>query len=174
MGKEKKLLIIIDVQNFFINKYTKEIPQRIADFLKKNGSKYYFIAFTKYLNDKKSPFYKKLKFRECLGGEQVKIAQELKEFVSKDNLFTKSTYSAFQNKSLTSFIKKHKINKIEICGLTSDGCVLATAFEGFDLGFDIKVLKDLTGTCWGPEEFNQSCLNLIGYKIDPSLLKLDK
>lgn len=166
----KKLLIIIDVQNFFINKYTKEIPKRISNYLQEKGASYDFIVFTKYVNDKNSSSYKKLNFKDCLGGEQIKISKELENFISKNNVFIKNTYSAFQNKRLVSLIKKYKINKIDLCGLTSDGCVLATAFDGFDRGFDVSVLKNLVGTCWGPEKFNQACLELIGYKIDPSVL----
>ncbi len=165
----KKLLIIIDVQNFFINNYTKEIPKKISDYLQEKRTFYDFIVFTKYVNDKNSPSYKKLNFKDCLGGEQIKIVKELENFISKNNVFIKKTYSAFQNKQIVSLIKKYKINKIDLCGLTSDGCVLATAFDGFDRGFDITVLKDLVGTCWGPEKFNQACLELIGYKIDHSV-----
>lgn len=170
----KKALIVIDVQNFFINKYTKEIPQKIKSYLQDKKSTYDFVVFTQYVNNKKSPAYNKLNFKECLGGEQIEIVRELEDFVSKDNVFIKNTYSAFQNKRLSDFIKKQKINKIDLCGLTSDGCVLATAFDGFDRGFDITVLKDLVGTCWGPEKFNQACLELIGYKIDPTVLDFNK
>lgn len=174
MAKEKRLLFVIDVQNFFINEYTKEIPKKINSYLQEKKSDYDFIIFTKFINRKVSPFYKKLNFKDCLAGEQIEIAEELKCSISKNNLFIKNTYSAFQNKKILSFVKKHKVNKIDLCGLTSDGCVLATAFDGFDRNFDVKVLRDLTGTCWGPEKFNQVCLDLIGYKIDPSIISINK
>jgi nicotinamidase-related amidase len=31
-----------------------------------------------------------------------------------------------------------------ICGIDSDACVLATAFEAFDLGYHVKINFDLT------------------------------
>lgn len=45
----KKLLLIIDVQNNFINHNTKNIPLKIEKLIKKN--KFDYIAYTKFIND---------------------------------------------------------------------------------------------------------------------------
>ncbi|HCR80872.1 MAG TPA: hypothetical protein DIV47_00085 [Candidatus Pacebacteria bacterium] len=31
-----------------------------------------------------------------------------------------------------------------MCGIDTDACVLASAYEAFDLGYEVKVLKDLS------------------------------
>jgi len=43
-------------------------------------------------------------------------------------------------------LSEHKISKFFFCGLCLDACVLASAFEVFDLGFDFEILFDLTGS----------------------------
>lgn len=167
----KKILIIIDPQKAFINEHTKGLPERIKNYLNKNKSEFDFVLFTKFINKPNSPFTKKLGYKQCSSDSDSEIVDELKKFITNDNLFIKETYSVFKSKKILNFIKKNKIKKISLCGLTSDGCVLASAFEGFDLGFDVGVIKELTGTCWGDEKFNKNMIELMGYKIDPKLLK---
>lgn len=58
-----KAIVIIDVQNIFINNKTKDIPKKIADHLENN--KYDYIIFTRFINDKNSQIYKKLKWNKC-------------------------------------------------------------------------------------------------------------
>lgn len=57
----KKLLLIIDVQNNFINHNTKNIPLKIEKLIKKN--KFDYIAYTKFINDINSRFYKVLNYK---------------------------------------------------------------------------------------------------------------
>jgi nicotinamidase-related amidase len=44
------------------------------------------------------------------------------------------------------FLSQNKISKLFFCGLDLDACVLASAFEAFDLGFDFEIFYDLSGS----------------------------
>ena len=167
---EKSLLLVVDLQECFINDHTKEIPTKIKQYLVKNKNNFDFVAFTKFVNKPGSNFVKLLGWRECLAPKGCEIAKELLGFVNKKNTFEKQAYSAFKSKKLLSFIKKNKIRKIFICGLNTDACILATAFEGFDLGFETRVLKPLCGTMWGPRDYNDLMLKVLGHKIDNKIL----
>lgn len=167
----KKALFVIDVQKIFINDFTKEIPAKIKGYLLKNKEKYDFLIFTKFINKPTSNFFKQLKWRKCTVGNKTEIVAELRQFINKKNLFEKNTYSAFKCRRVLNFIKKNGIKKIYLCGLNTDACILASAFDGFDMGFEIRILKKLTNTYWGPEKFNDWVIKLLGYKIDPHLLK---
>lgn len=164
-----KLLIIIDVQKFFINNFTKDLPKKIRSFLLEKKNNFDFIIFFKFVNNQNSNFTKKLVFNRCLTPEESELVDELKEFVNDDNLFVKDTYSVFKSKDLLQFIKNNQITKIVLCGLNSDGCLLASAFDGFDLGFDIEIIKELTGNSWG--NYNDFMIKILGHKIDPNLLQ---
>lgn len=170
-NNRKKLLVVIDVQNCFVNDFSHDIPIKIRDYLLMNKSSYDFVIFTKFINDAKSQFVKYLNWSGCMKPEEIEIAGPLKEFLTEDNVFEKRTYSIFKSERIAKFIEENSVKDIAFCGLTSDGCVLASAFDAFDMGFEVSVIKELTGTCWGPKEFNDSMIKLIGYKIDPKLLK---
>ena len=42
------------------------------------------------------------------------------------------------------FSALNKISKLYFCGLDLDACILASAFEAFDLGFDFEILYDFS------------------------------
>ena len=64
------------------------------------------------------------------------IDTELLEFTDSKNVFVKNTYSIFKS-TILDFFKQKNINKIYLASIDIDACVLASAFNGFDLGYDI-------------------------------------
>lgn len=159
----KTALVVIDVQNFFVNEKTKDLPQKIADFIKKN--KFDFVLFTQFVNKEDSNFFKLLNFKKSTGSPDTDISTDLLEFVHKDNLFEKSTYSIFKSPKLFEFLKKNNIKKLFLCGIDSDSCVLASAFDAFDLGYKIKILKNLVKS-HTDKVFDDAALRIIHKSID--------
>ena len=159
ISKNKNALIVIDVQNYFVNEHTKNIPSRIASFIQKN--KFDFIVFTKFVNHKNSNFFKLLNWKKCLRSPDTDIHPILEKFVNKSNVFEKAYYSVFKSNKLVKFLKKNNINNIFLCGIDIDACVLASAFDGFDSGYKIHILKDLS-------------LSHSGKKLDTAALKIIK
>ncbi|HHT25151.1 MAG TPA: isochorismatase family protein [Clostridiaceae bacterium] len=62
----------------------------------------------------------------------------------------RSDYSGFQGvdlesgKSLDDILKVNGISQLDIIGIAEDHCVRATAIDGLDLGYKVRVFKDLT------------------------------
>lgn len=154
----KNALIVIDVQNYFVNDNTKILPQKIAKFIKNN--KFDFVLFTKFVNKEGSNFFKKLNWKKCTGSPDTDIHSALVKFVNKNNVFEKSTYSIFKCEKLAKFLKNNKITKLFLCGIDTDGCVLSSAYDGFDIGYDIEIFKNLCLSHCG-EKLNNSALNII-------------
>lgn len=154
-----KAIVIIDVQNIFINNKTKDIPKKIADHLENN--KYDYIIFTRFVNDKNSQIYKKLKWNKCFESPDIDIYLSLKSYANRNNTFDKNGYSIFKQKELLKLFKENNINNIYLCGLSSDACVLASAFEGFDLGFNIIILKELTATFHGSDNHHKHVIEIM-------------
>ncbi len=154
----KTALIIVDVQNYFINEYTKELPLKIADYIDKN--KFDYLLFTKFVNNKNSNFFKILNWKKCLGSPETDIVSVLQKFIKKNNVFDKSSYSIFKSKKLADFLKKNRITKLFICGIDTDACILASAFEGFDLGYQITILHDLCHSHYG-KDLHDSAFKII-------------
>ena len=154
----KTALIVIDVQKYFVNDNTKSLPQKIAKFIDNN--KFDLLLFTKFVNKEGSNFFKKLNWKKCTAPPDTDIHPALSRFANKNNIFEKTAYSVFKSKKLAKFLKKSKITKLFLCGIDTDACVLASAYDGFDLGYDIEILKDLCLSHSG-EKLNKSALNII-------------
>jgi len=161
---EKCALVVVDVQNYFINEHTSNIPQKISNFISEHGNEFNFILFTKFVNRENSNFVKLMNWRECMSSPDIDISPELSRFIEKSNVFIKNSYSAFKSKKFSEFLKKNEIRKIFLCGVDIDACILATAFDAFDLGYDVKILKNLCGSHYG-KKFHESALQIINKNI---------
>ncbi len=129
------LLLVIDVQNDFINKNTKFLPQKIKDLI--NQKKFDNVVFTRFINSLESVFYKNLNWQGCLTSESQALAIKTGECLVID----KTVYTAL-NEELKNYIAKNKISKVYLCGIDTECCVLKTALDLFENGLDVYVLKD--------------------------------
>ena len=111
-----KLLLVIDVQRGFINENTKEVLTKIEEIVHKK--KFEHIAFTRFINDIDSNWYKKLAYKGCMSKEEQEIVIDTHNF----KIFDKKIYSAL-NSEIRVFIKENNINQIYLCGFDTDACV---------------------------------------------------
>jgi nicotinamidase-related amidase len=158
----KKALIVIDVQNGFINKKTSLLPQKIADLIAKR--KFDGIVFTKFVNKKGSNYFKILNWRNMQRSPDTDIHPALASLVKKYGVFQKMTYSVFGNKSLQPFLKRKKITRVYLCGIDIDACVLATAFDAFDLGYKVTVLSEYSKS-QGGKNYDRAAQKILGRNI---------
>lgn len=149
----KTLLLVIDVQNNFINKKTKFIIKRVQNVLKSN--KFDVVAFTKFINSKNCNFYKILNYRGCIKAEDHQISIETYD----KKVFEKETYTAL-NDELKQFIKDNNIKQICLCGIDTDACVLKTALDLFDNGYLIKVIEDCSMSHSG-KKYHKMAIKLL-------------
>ena len=129
------LLLIIDLQKVFINKNTRKLPKKINKII--NDKKYNKVAFTRFNNFDDSIYVKKLKWKKCINVDDKKIMID----VGNNNVFNKYVYSAV-NEEFIKFIKENNITNIYLCGIDIECCVLKTAIDLFELGYNVYVLKD--------------------------------
>jgi len=156
-----KALIVIDVQKGFLKPQVKGLPARIAKHIR--AGSYDAVLFTQFINHHGSNFVTWLGWKKVYEAPETDIANELLEFVTKENVFTKSTYSAFKSARLVKYLRQQSIDAVALCGLESDGCVLASAYEAFDLGFEVEVLRTLMRST---TTLNKATENVIKRNID--------
>ena len=148
-----RLLLVIDVQNDFINEHTKNILTEIKELVDSN--KYDLTAFTRFINDENSIWYKKLNYKGCMTKEGQAIAINTKN----NKVFDKNIYTAV-NDELKKYIQKNNISKIYLCGFDTDACVQKTAIDLFEQNYDVYVLKDCCMSHTGEETHNLYITNL--------------
>lgn len=153
----KSLLLVIDLQNAFINNNTENLPKKIKVLIK--NKHYDEIAFTRFLNNSNSIFDKKLNYDRCINEEDRKIVIDIKN----SKVFDKTVYSAVNNE-LIKFITKNGIEEIYLCGIDTECCILKTAFDLFELGYNVYVLKDYCGCTHGKIRHNNA-INILKRNI---------
>ena len=158
-----KALVVIDLQNCFVNRHTREIPGKIARYIKQQ--KFDYVLFTTFILDKRSNFYKILDWKAFYSSPDIGIHEDVSSFANRQNTFPRPTYSVFKLRKFLSFLKRNKIKEIALCGIDSDGCVLASAFDAFDLGYHVRILKSLIGSSGG-KKFNQAAKVVISRNLE--------
>lgn len=153
----KSMLLVIDLQKSFINENTLYLVKRVDKLV--NSSKYDLIVFTKFINNEDSIWVKKLNYTGCISLEDRKIVVDTKENI----VLEKSVYTAY-SKKLINIINDNNIELINICGIDTECCVLKTAFDLFENGYDVKVLKDYSGSTHGMKS-NKTALSIIARNI---------
>lgn len=162
-------LVVIDVQNDFAVEKAENLPQKIAEHIKNN--KYDYVLFTLFRNDPSSNFHKILHWKKATDKPGINIHPALTTFINKKNTFEKTTYSAFKSKSFVSFLKDNKITDLSLCGINIDGCVLATAFEAFDLGYSVRVIEELSSVSSSRDDYKDSAKIIIGRNLERKVTK---
>ena len=131
----KNLLLVIDVQKDFVNDNTEECVIKINKLI--NTEKYDFVAFTKFINDENSNFYKELNYKGCMTEEGRRIVLD----TGKNKIFEKRVYSAVNDK-LEKYLNDNNIDSVYLCGIDTDACVLKTSLDLFESNINVFVLKD--------------------------------
>lgn len=133
-----KLLVVIDVQNGFINEHSEWLVPKLCEYIK--DSDYTKVVATRYLNDKDTPCYKYLNWEGCMTPEEYALVPEVRELVYR--VFDKYTYTSVTD-SLFAYMGAVDFDEIHLCGIDAGCCVIATAYDLFDKGFNVKVIPDL-------------------------------
>ena len=153
-----RLLLVVDVQNDFINMHTKDTLIKIKELV--NSNKYDLTAFTRFINNENSIWYKKLNQKGCMTKDGQSIAIDIKD----NNVFDKKIYTAV-NDELKDYIRENDISQIYLCGFDTDECIQKTAIDLFEQNYDVYVLKDYCMSHAGKEIHDlyiQNLSRLIG------------
>ncbi|MDA1128221.1 MAG: cysteine hydrolase [Chloroflexi bacterium] len=76
------------------------------------------------------------------GTEEPHVIAELSEFVTGDNVIPKNRYSGFFNTALEARLAAVGLDKVIICGVCTDICVLHTASDARNRDYAVEVPSD--------------------------------
>lgn len=174
----RKLLLVIDVQNGFINEHSKWLPAKLAAYIR--ATVYADVFATAYINDEETPCYKRLGWKGCMTQDEQDICPELEGLYTK--VFTKRTYNAM-TMSLFAAIESGNYDEIHIVGISSTCCVLATAYEMFDRGLNIYVIPSLCSITGSLPNYQQAadfilrenlpCLDIPDISAEEKIITLE-
>ena len=160
----KKALIIIDLQNSAINRFTKKIPSKIVLFLRKHRRKFKLILFCKFENTRNSNFVKYLNFKGYMSLKEKDFVSEIKDYLQFGRISKRNTFSIFGDVANQKLFKKLGIRELYFCGLDTDACVLTSAMDAFDRGYKVFIFSDLCGSS-GDERLHRDAPRLLKRNI---------
>ena len=141
-SSRKKGLIVVDLQSSFLNKRNAYVLKNVLKLLKNVRYDAYVEAT---FHAEKGSIWDIQQQWICPEGPNTKtvemISAALKPYhplqVHKD---TKSVFKG--DKDVVRFLKKRGVKDVHIVGVDTDDCILATAYEAFDLGFVTYVIEE--------------------------------
>ena len=101
------------------------------------------------------------------GTEEPEVIPELSEFVNDSNLIPKNRYSGFYNTDLAQRLERLKPDKLVVCGVCTDICVLHTTSDARDRDYPVEVPADCVAT-FDPEAHQWALRHLkriLGAKV---------
>ncbi|HEY8745237.1 MAG TPA: isochorismatase family protein, partial [Chloroflexota bacterium] len=139
-------LLVVDVQQGFINEYTRHIPERIGRLI--DSGDYNPILFTRFINAPDSPYHRFLDWHECEEEPDTKLAAPLERYTAEEGVFSKPGLTGLPDELVRYFQEKNTA-EIVIVGIDTDMCVLKIAMDVFDRGIRPVVMTDCCASTAG-------------------------
>lgn len=153
MNTSPTALLVVDVQQGFINQHTAPILPRLAAAL----SRYPLVAAARYYNPEGSAVRRQFDWHRFAHGSpecQLAFAPPPDAFV-----FDKPIYNAC-GPELDGWLKRNGVEQVDVCGINTEVCVFVTAAGLFDGGYRVRALTDLCASTRGPSHHEAGCIAL--------------
>lgn len=155
-------LLIVDVQQGFINEHTRHIPSMIERLQHDYDSVY----VTRFHNPPGSPFRRFLNWDKiAYGSSDTELAFQPRPDAT---IIQKDTYHCLTPELETDLAHS---GTVAICGVDTGACITAIAMELFDAGIRPIVLADVTASTRG-EHLHNAALRLLCYQIGTDQIRL--
>jgi len=156
----KKALLIVDVQNGFVNDKTRHIPSLVE----KLQYDYDLVFATRFINLPDSPYRKLIKWSHFSPGtDEIELAFKPKDGVV---IIDKYIYTCI-NDSFVKMLEEKGIDIVDICGIDTDICVTKCAVDLFERNITPFVLKDYCAT-HADADIQESALIILARYIGSS------
>lgn len=138
------LLVIVDVQNGFLNDNTRHLLDDIEELMEDH--KFTHVVCTKFINQQSSPFVQLMKWTAMQTNEETEVPSEIMQYC--ETVFPKYGYSCW-TAEFTKYVSKVLPKIIYFVGIDTEGCVLISAVDCFSKNVAVEVLADYCDSTGG-------------------------
>ncbi len=153
----RTLLLIVDVQNGFVNNQTEHVINPINLLIKQWESFNASIVFSRFINPENGPWERFRDWHECKSEPDILLHPKLN---NGNNLIIEKFTSSAWGDDLVQLCANQKLDMVMLCGIDTNECVLATAIDIFDAGLRPVVVRDACASASG-ESFHDAALMLL-------------
>ncbi len=141
-----RILLVVDVQNGFVNEFTDAIPGRIRTLIERG--RFDSVLFTRFLNTPESPYRRLLDWHGCAEPPDTDIAPELADLVRPGCAYAKPGFTGIPV-GLAARLREESPEEVIVVGIDTDMCVLKVALDLFDLNIEPLVYVDCCASTAG-------------------------
>lgn len=133
------VLIVIDVQKGFLTEYSRHIIPKVLNLMRTAKNAEIPIVATRFVNHPESPYVRLMGWQKFMQPPATDLIAEVHEL--SNYVIDKSVYSSLTNEFLD-LIKQNCWDIFLLCGIATEGCVLKTAVDLFEIGLRPIVVRD--------------------------------
>jgi nicotinamidase-related amidase len=134
-------LIVVDVQNGFVTPHSRHVLPVITDVVSIWVRAKRPVFLTRFINTPGSPWHALMGWHRLQGEPETDLHPSLEQFVAHSTVVEKTSYTSITG-PVDEYIRQVKPETVAICGIATDGCVLKTALDVFDMGLRPLLVAD--------------------------------
>ena len=167
----KKAVIVVDMQKDNVGRFCKEIIPNIKFLIEKAREKGIPIIYACDSRYREDSLFKRVGMppHTIRGTEGAKVIEELSP-KETDVVVEKRMLSAFFGSDLDFTLREKEIKTLIVTGIRTEGCVLKTVLDAFELGYEVIVPADCCASPI-PEAHEFILRYLQGFKFSTPMLK---
>jgi nicotinamidase-related amidase len=160
---KNSILLVIDVQNGFVNERSAHVVGPIAAFLSAWLATGRQVVLTRFNNPPGSAWERLIHWTRLRTSPEIDLDPKIQKAIAghqNARVIDKESYTSLTS-DFRSLLKEHATQEVFVCGIATDGCVLKTSVDLFETGITPYVLSDLCASHAG-DEVHRAGLLLLG------------
>lgn len=150
MTDSRPVLVVIDVQNGFVDDRTRHVVPTLVDLIRRWAGADGDVVFTRYHNYPGSPYERLIGWTKLAGPPATDLIDELAPYVGPDTpILDKSVYTLFTDAG-EQLVRERGWTDLYVCGIDTDSCVLKTAVDAFERDLTPWIVTDASASHGGP------------------------
>jgi nicotinamidase-related amidase len=145
MDMNNAVLVVIDVQNGFVNEHSAHAVPAVARLVGRWTGAGRAVVFTRYRNYPGSPFERFFDWTRLREAPETDLAPELAGYAAGHPVVDKLGYSLFTEHA-AELVRREGWTDLVFCGIATESCVLKSAADAFERGYVPWIVTDATAS----------------------------
>jgi nicotinamidase-related amidase len=124
-------LLIVDVQNGFVNDNSRHVLPAVRELALRWVDAGLPIYMSQFTNHAGSQWERLIGWKRLASEHEIAIHDDLADVAARAKTFRKRTYTCLVGPLLDD-LDRERWSEVVLCGIATDGCVLATAIDLFE------------------------------------------
>ncbi|MEU7151234.1 isochorismatase family cysteine hydrolase [Streptomyces sp. NPDC039022] len=169
MDPRTTALIVIDVQNGFVNQHSRDVVPAIVRLVKRWQEARAPVVFARFRNEPGSPYERITGWTRLRTAEEQALVDELVPYATQATAVIAKGQSSVFTEEGAQLIQSSGWSDLVLCGIDTDSCVYDSAVAAYQKGYRPWIVTDACASTGGPE-YHDSALLMAARNISPDQL----